>query len=60
MIRRAILTTLVLSAAVAAWAQPARFDDVVRNLRNPDPKIRLNSVRLLREARYPSSRSRRS
>ena len=55
MIRRAILTTLVLSAAGAAWAQPARFDDVVRNLRNPDPKVRLNAVRLLREARYPEA-----
>ena len=55
MIRRAILTTLVLSAAGAASAQPARFDDVVRNLRNPDPKIRLNAVRLLREARYPEA-----
>ena len=55
MIRRAILTTLVLSTAGAAWAQPARFDDVVRNLRNPDPKVRLNAVRLLREARYPEA-----
>src|SRR5687767_8809476 len=35
--------------------QPARFDDVVRNLRNPDPKTRLTAVRLLREARYPEA-----
>ena len=31
---------------------PARFEDVVRNLRNPDPKIRISAVRLLREAGY--------
>src|SRR4026208_1249593 len=39
----------------AAAAQQARFDDVVRNLRNPDPKARLNAVRLLREAKYPEA-----
>jgi HEAT repeat protein len=55
MIRRAIMTGLLLSAAASTWAQPARFDDVVRNLRNPDPKIRLSAVRLLREARYPEA-----
>jgi HEAT repeat protein len=52
---RVIVTGLLLNAAVAASAQPARFDDVVRNLRNPDPKIRLNAVRLLREAGYPEA-----
>lgn len=36
-------------------AQQARFEDVVRNLRNPDPKARLNAVRLLREAKYPEA-----
>lgn len=55
MIRRVIVTSLLLSVAVPAWAQPARFEDVVRNLRNPDPKARLNAVRLLREAKYPES-----
>jgi HEAT repeat protein len=55
MIRRVIVTGLLLSVAVPAWAQPARFEDVVRNLRNPDPKARLNAVRLLREAKYPES-----
>jgi HEAT repeat protein len=55
MIRRVIVTGLLLNAAVTVSAQPARFDDVVRNLRNPDPKIRLNAVRLLREARYPEA-----
>ena len=32
-----------------------RFDDVVRNLRNPDPKVRLSAVRLLRESKYPEA-----
>lgn len=46
---------VVLSAAAilgpsAVLAQQVRFDDVVRNLRNPDPDIRINAVRLLRES----------
>ena len=44
-----------MAAAAAASAQPARFDDVVRNLRNPDAKVRLNAVKLLREAKYPEA-----
>jgi HEAT repeat protein len=36
-------------------AQQARYDDVVRNLRNPDPKVRFSAVRLLRESKYPES-----
>jgi HEAT repeat protein len=32
-----------------------RFDDVVRNLRNPDPKTRLAAIRLLRDAKYPEA-----
>jgi HEAT repeat protein len=57
MIKRVIVTGVLLGAAAAAWAgtQPARFEDVVRNLRNPDPKARLNAVRLLREAKYPEA-----
>jgi HEAT repeat protein len=48
-----LVPTLIVTAAVAAVAQqPARFEDVVRNLRNPDPKIRISAVRLLREAGY--------
>jgi len=52
------LTLALCVAAVlasAAAAQPARFDDVVRNLRNPEPRARLNAVKLLREARYPEA-----
>lgn len=36
-------------------AQQVRFDDVIRNLRNPDPKVRLASVKLLHESRYPEA-----
>jgi HEAT repeat protein len=39
----------------ALSAQQIRFDDVIRNLRNPDPKVRLASVQLLRESRYPEA-----
>ena len=47
------LACLVLCGSAAA--QQARYDDVVRNLRNPDPKVRLSAIRLLRESRYPDS-----
>jgi HEAT repeat protein len=48
-----VVPALFVTAAVAAVAQqPARFEDVVRNLRNPDPKIRISAVRLLREVGY--------
>ena len=52
----AMVLSAVLSSALAAGSgQQVRFDDVVRNLRNPDPKIRLNAVRLLRESKYPDA-----
>ena len=41
--------------AVPASAQQLRFDDVVRNLRNPDPKTREAAIRLLRDAKYPEA-----
>jgi HEAT repeat protein len=44
---------LIVATAASALAQaPARFEDVVRNLRNPDPKVRISAVRLLRETGY--------
>lgn len=49
-----LVVGLVLFAN-AASAQPIRFDDVIRNLRNPDPNVRVEAVRLLREARYPEA-----
>jgi HEAT repeat protein len=53
---RTACTALALLVATAASAQQQlRFDDVVRNLRNPDPKTRLAAVRLLRDAKYPEA-----
>ena len=40
----AVAAATFVAAAAAVGAQPARFDDVVRNLRNPDPKVRLAAV----------------
>lgn len=45
---------LGVSPAMSA-AQPLAFEDVIRNLRNPDPKIRISSVKLLRDASYPEA-----
>ena len=44
-----------LCGASAVSAQQARFDDVIRSLRNPDPKVRLAAVQVLRESRYPEA-----
>ena len=49
------LAVALLSSALPVSAQQLRFDDVVRNLRNPDPKARLSAVRLLRDAKYPEA-----
>lgn len=49
------VTVAALVSGAGLSAQAARFDDVVRNLRNPDPKARLSAVRLLREAKYPEA-----
>ena len=48
-----LFAVMCLPGSVAA--QQLRFDDVIRNLRNPDPKMRLSAVRLLREAKYPEA-----
>jgi HEAT repeat protein len=45
---------LAVSAAPGA-AQQQRFDDVIRNLRNPDAKVRLMAVQLLHESKYPEA-----
>lgn len=50
-----IFAAALLSLATAASAQQLRFDDVVRNLRNPDPKAREAAIRLLRDAKYPEA-----
>jgi HEAT repeat protein len=52
-------TMALVGLCAALLAPPAsaqqRFDDVVRNLRNPEPNIRVKAVRLLREAKYPEA-----
>lgn len=53
--RHVTAAALIVAALTPLGAQPQRFDDVVRNLRNPDPKVRLSAVRLLREAKYPEA-----
>jgi HEAT repeat protein len=46
----------LMAASTAESAQTQMtFEDVVRNLRNPDPKTRLAAVKLLRDARYPEA-----
>jgi HEAT repeat protein len=50
-----LVSMLAASLGAGAAAQQARYDDVVRNLRNPEPRIRLNAVRLLREAKHPEA-----
>ena len=53
---RAVMCAAALAgSASAASATQVRFDDVIRNLRNPDPKIRVSAVRLLRESKYPEA-----
>ena len=54
-LRTALLAAAACAAAAGVSAQQVRFDDVVRNLRNPDPKARLDAVRLLRDAKYPEA-----
>jgi len=49
------MCALLLVTTTTASAQQFRFEDVVRNLRNPDPKTRLAAVRLLRDAKYPEA-----
>jgi HEAT repeat protein len=48
--RLSLLAVAVLAAARPVAAQPLPFEDVVRNLRNPDPEIRISAVRLLQQA----------
>jgi HEAT repeat protein len=58
MIRRVkacVWAAALLCAPSILLAQQARFDDVIRNLRNPDPKVRLAAVQLLHESRYPEA-----
>lgn len=46
---------LLASLLALGGAGQARFDDVIRHLRNPEPRARLNAVKVLREARHPEA-----
>lgn len=50
--RQLLIGVSVLVSLCGAADAQARFDDVVRNLRNPDPKARMQSLEMLREAKY--------
>ena len=43
---------LVIFIVLALTTQQARFDDVVRNLRNPNPEARMQSLKMLAESKY--------
>ena len=43
---------LALCAGHPAQAQQLRYDDVVRNLRNPDAEERMAALKLLRESKH--------
>jgi HEAT repeat protein len=47
-----LILTLAFSLGTLISAQQVRFDDTVRNLRNPDANARLQALKLLRESQY--------
>ena len=51
-VRVAAWCVVSASLAVPCAAQQAAFEDVVRNLRNPDAKARLGAVRMLHESQH--------
>jgi len=52
LVRLMFFVPAVILVASVGHSQQASFEDVVRNLRNPDQKARIGAVRLLREAGY--------
>jgi HEAT repeat protein len=53
---RTILGVVLLAGSVCATASAqARFDDTIRNLRNPEPRARMDAIKLLRQARHPEA-----
>jgi HEAT repeat protein len=52
LVRASAWCVAALLLAGPAGAQGPSFEDVVRNLRNPDPKARASAVRMLHEARH--------
>jgi HEAT repeat protein len=49
-----VVALLALTVSVA-FGQVLPFDSVVQNLKSPDPKVRVEALRLLREAGYPEA-----
>ena len=49
------IALLLAASTLASAQQQMRFEDVIRNLRNPDAKTRLAAIRLLRDAKYPEA-----
>src|SRR5687767_918280 len=49
-----LFAALVIATPLAGATdtQQQRFDDVVRNLRNPDPEARMTALQLLRESKH--------
>ena len=53
---RTILGAVLLAGSVCAAAgAQVRFDDTIRNLRNPEPRARMDAIKLLRQARHPEA-----
>ena len=50
-----LCAAVFLCGGFVVSAQQARFDDVIRSLRNPDPKVRLAAVQVLQESKYPEA-----
>ncbi len=50
-----VAAAAILMAAAPLFAQQARYEDVVRNLGHPDPKVRLAAAKLLHESGYPEA-----
>jgi HEAT repeat protein len=52
---RLLSTTVALLVVCPPAAAQMPFADVVRNLRNPDPEVRVSALRLLEDAKYPEA-----
>jgi HEAT repeat protein len=53
--KQLILAVTITLGTGPAFAQQLVFEDVVRNLRNPDPAARADALRILREAKHPEA-----
>ncbi len=55
MVRVLVSSLLLTGLTVPSHARQTGFEDVIRNLRNPDPKARLSAVRMLRESQHTAA-----